>query len=123
MGRRTVRICSVLWWVIAGGFGLAQTPCSCGGQNCIIYTMNCQQCALSACPGQTDASQTSDPIDTCQSPTPLACNLYKDSSGNRVVCGNQNQVTQCYQRQISTSGVDCNTGVIYTVTYLHCCEG
>lgn len=122
MVARGVLIGVVLWWAIASGFGRAQTPCSCGGKNCIVYTMNCQQCALSVCPGQTDSSQTSDPIDNCQTPTPLACALYK-VNGSRVICGNEGKVTQCYERQISTSGVDCNTGVIYTVTYLHCCEG
>jgi hypothetical protein len=94
-----------------------------GFADCVTWTLSCVACGLTVCTGQTDNSLTSSPLDNCQSPTPLTCSLHRDDAGNRVVCGDANQATQCYQRDIKTSGYRCSDGVIETKTATGCCKG
>jgi hypothetical protein len=91
--------------------------------DCISYILSCASCGLAVCDGQKDGTKSSSPLDICLSPAPLSCSLHKDGSGNRVICGDANQVTRCYQRDIKTSGYKCSDGILETETATGCCKG
>jgi hypothetical protein len=116
------RILYTIGMLLMGTASAFAQTCSANCPSCVTYTLSCQQCGLTVCTGQQDGTNTVS-IDNCLTPTPLTCSLHHDDNGNRVICGNQNQQTQCYQRDIKVSGYTCPNGVISTTTGTGCCLG
>ena len=97
--------------------------CQCGGSNCVVFTLSCSGCGLSVCSGTALQSEQTDRLDTCKSSTVISCQVAKNPDGSNMVCGNSNQVTQCYQRNIGVTGWDCDTAVWNSFVLTTCCNG
>lgn len=106
--------------VLPAGISLGQDRCGCGGQDCRGWTMNCAGCGFSAC--TTNGVVNTDPIDLCRTPTPMTCSLSRDGNGDKIVCAQSNEVQQCYQRTIQTSGYKCSDGALGAWATTQCCK-
>ena len=109
--------------------------CPPGQTQCLQYILDCTQCGFHVCSnnnnvgystgcasgGSGTSSCVTDTLDNCKAQIGLHCNVAKDNSGNSIVCGSGPQPSQCYQRNISTSGYKCSDGTLASYTSTVCC--
>jgi hypothetical protein len=102
---------------------LAQSDCSCGQTNCVSWVLNCSNCGLAYCGDGAEKTTTTDQLDGCRTSIRLTCAVSRDGNGQTIVCGSDNQITQCLQRTIQTSGYPCSGGdVLKSYSATSCCK-
>ena len=89
--------------------------CSCGGQDCISWQLNCSNCGFTFCGPPPEKPTTTPPLDNCKTSVAMTCSVARNADNQPIVCGNANQAAQCYQRNITTSGYKCSDETLATI--------
>jgi hypothetical protein len=93
--------------------------------SCVSIKESCTQIGMAACPmldsGFVSTSGTASPSLRNSSEITVTGHLHHDQFGDKVVCGNDHAVTQCYLRDVQVYGLTCVEGTFSTTVQNICC--